>query len=62
MIKKFCPKVLKCTVIQKKCIFCDKQALFFRDIFGSDSQLSKKNSSRFSGNCFIFNANCCKVR
>ena len=28
MIKKFCPKVLKCTVIQKKCIFCDKRALF----------------------------------
>lgn len=42
MIKKFCPKALKCTVIQKKCIFCDKWALFFRDIFGSDSQLSKK--------------------
>ena len=28
MIKKFCPKALKCTVIQKKCIFCDKRALF----------------------------------
>lgn len=28
MIKKFCPKALKCTVIQKKCIFCYKRALF----------------------------------
>lgn len=49
MIKKFCPKTLKCTVIQKKCIFCDKQVLFLGTSSVSARGFLKKTAPGFPG-------------